>query len=226
MRRQHWWHAHENRVLLASLAAGIAGVVCTLGFVWFGDFTPKVRWTVTLAVLLPWWAFAWSARERVISPLRTLANLLEAMREGDYSIRGRGAGGSDALGEVMTQVNMGATRVCSVGRWKLRPTRGEERPSRCLLRRRAAFETQEPRRESAGGCGAHCGPHGSRGWPGRVPGGRPPDRYPTLAGAAAGIRRSSPGKGLPPDAACRPRSRRAREEELKPGSGWCAQRMN
>ncbi len=110
MRRQHWWHAHENRVLLASLAAGIAGVVCTLGFVWFGDFTPKVRWTVTLAVLLPWWAFAWSARERVISPLRTLANLLEAMREGDYSIRGRGAGGSDALGEVMTQVNaMGAT---------------------------------------------------------------------------------------------------------------------
>ncbi len=110
MKRQHWWHAHENRVLLASLGAGLAGVLCALGFVWLGDFTAKVRWTVTLAVLLPWWGFAWSARERVISPLRTLANLLEAMREGDYSIRGRGAGGSDALGEVMTQVNaMGAT---------------------------------------------------------------------------------------------------------------------
>ena len=49
-------------------------------------------------------------RERVASPLRTLANLLEAMREGDYSIRARGARAEDALGEVMQQVNaMGAT---------------------------------------------------------------------------------------------------------------------
>jgi nitrogen fixation/metabolism regulation signal transduction histidine kinase len=46
----------------------------------------------------------------VASPLRTLANLLEAMREGDYSIRARGARNEDALGEVMQQVNaMGAT---------------------------------------------------------------------------------------------------------------------
>jgi len=110
MRRRRWWHAHENRVLLASLSAGLAGVLTALGFVWFGDYTPKVRWTVTLFVVLPWWFIAWSARERVVSPLRTLANLLEAMREGDYSIRGRGAGADDALGEVMTQVNeMGAT---------------------------------------------------------------------------------------------------------------------
>ena len=46
----------------------------------------------------------------VASPLRTLANLLEAMREGDYSIRGRTGDREDALGEVMAQVNeMGAT---------------------------------------------------------------------------------------------------------------------
>ncbi len=44
------------------------------------------------------------------SPLRTLANLLEAMREGDYSIRARAAQGEDALGDVMQQLNaMGAT---------------------------------------------------------------------------------------------------------------------
>ena len=54
--------------------------------------------------------FAAAVRERVASPLRTLANLLEAMREGDYSIRARGARYEDALGEVMQQVNaMGAT---------------------------------------------------------------------------------------------------------------------
>ncbi len=49
-------------------------------------------------------------RERVASPLRTLANLLEAMREGDYSIRARGVKSDDAMGEVMQQVNaMSAT---------------------------------------------------------------------------------------------------------------------
>ncbi len=57
-----------------------------------------------------WWGFAAAVRERVASPLRTLANLLEAMREGDYSIRARGARGEEALGDVMAQVNaMGAT---------------------------------------------------------------------------------------------------------------------
>lgn len=110
MSRARWWHAHENRVLLAALAAGAAGAIFSLGFVWLNGFTPKVRWTVTAVVAISWWAFAWSARERVAAPLRTLANLLEAMREGDYSIRGRGAGRGDALGEVMTQVNaIGAT---------------------------------------------------------------------------------------------------------------------
>jgi nitrogen fixation/metabolism regulation signal transduction histidine kinase len=41
----------------------------------------------------------------VASPLRTLANLLEAMREGDYSIRARVENPDEALGEVMEQVN-------------------------------------------------------------------------------------------------------------------------
>ena len=40
-------------------------------------------------ILGVWWGCATAVRERVASPLRTLANLLEAMREGDYSIRAR-----------------------------------------------------------------------------------------------------------------------------------------
>ena len=57
-----------------------------------------------------WLGFGFSVRERVASPLRTLANLLEAMREGDYSIRARGTRGGDAMSEVMVQVNaMSAT---------------------------------------------------------------------------------------------------------------------
>src|SRR6202044_1579772 len=57
-----------------------------------------------------WLGFCFAVRERVASPLRTLANLLEAMREGDYSIRARHSKSGDAMGEVMQQVNaMSAT---------------------------------------------------------------------------------------------------------------------
>jgi nitrogen fixation/metabolism regulation signal transduction histidine kinase len=41
----------------------------------------------------------------VVRPLQTLSNILAAIREGDYSIRGRRATSGDALGEVMLEVN-------------------------------------------------------------------------------------------------------------------------
>src|SRR6185312_9837287 len=63
-----------------------------------------------LLVAAFWLGFGLAVRERVASPLRTLANLLEAMREGDYSIRARGGRSHDAMGEVIQQVNaMSAT---------------------------------------------------------------------------------------------------------------------
>jgi two-component system, NtrC family, nitrogen regulation sensor histidine kinase NtrY len=41
----------------------------------------------------------------VAFPLQTLSNLIAAMREGDFSIRGRGGTSPDALGEVIREVN-------------------------------------------------------------------------------------------------------------------------
>lgn len=77
---------------------------------WTGDHTPKVQWTLSVIIIGFWLGFGFSVRERVASPLRTLANLLEAMREGDYSIRARGNKTDDAMSEVMVQVNaMSAT---------------------------------------------------------------------------------------------------------------------
>jgi two-component system, NtrC family, nitrogen regulation sensor histidine kinase NtrY len=101
---------HERRMQLLSLAAGLPATAIALFILWTGNYSDKVRWTDTLLIVGVWWGFSSSIRERVASPLRTLANLLEAMREGDYSIRARSAKGEDALGEVMQQVNaMAAT---------------------------------------------------------------------------------------------------------------------
>ena len=105
-----WVKQHEHRVLLTALASGLPAVIVTLSILWFDNYPARVQWTLTVIVVGFWWGFAVAVRERVASPLRTLANLLEAMREGDYSIRARGARGEDALSEVMQQVNaMGAT---------------------------------------------------------------------------------------------------------------------
>jgi len=96
---------HERRVFWMALAAGFPAVLISLLMLWLGDYTPKVQWTLTLLIVCFWWGFAFSLRERVVRPLQTLSNLLSALREGDYSIRARGARDDDALGEVAREVN-------------------------------------------------------------------------------------------------------------------------
>ena len=98
---------HEKRILVLALAAGAPAVlVCMIMLWWTGDHSAKTQWTLSVLIIGFWLGFCFGLRERVASPLRTLANLLEAMREGDYSIRARGIKSDDAMGEVMQQVNM------------------------------------------------------------------------------------------------------------------------
>jgi two-component system nitrogen regulation sensor histidine kinase NtrY len=96
---------HERRILLMAVTAGLPGSVVALIFLWTGDHPPKVEWTLTVLIAGLWCGFALAVRRRVVFPLQTVSNLLAALREGDYSIRGRHAGEDDALGEVMTEVN-------------------------------------------------------------------------------------------------------------------------
>src|SRR5277367_6016568 len=97
---------HEGRIVLLALAAGLPGVATALIILWWlGDYSSKVQWTLSVLIVGSWWGFAAALRDRVASPLRTLANLLEAMREGDYSIRARGGKTDDAMSEVMQQIN-------------------------------------------------------------------------------------------------------------------------
>jgi two-component system, NtrC family, nitrogen regulation sensor histidine kinase NtrY len=101
---------HERRVQLLALGAGLPAVLVSMIILITGGYSDKVQWTLGVIIVGFWLGFASAVRERVASPLRTLANLLEAMREGDYSIRARGARADDAMGEVMQQVNaMGTT---------------------------------------------------------------------------------------------------------------------
>lgn len=96
---------HEHRILLMAVLAGFPGVLVSLLMLWLGDFTPKVQWTLTVVIVGCWAGFAAATQGWVVRPLQTLSNLLAALREGDYSIRARGARRDDALGEVIIEVN-------------------------------------------------------------------------------------------------------------------------
>lgn len=97
--------SHEGRVVFLAAMAGLPGSATALALLWTGSYTPKVQWTLSVVILALWWGFTLALRERVVFPLQTLANLLSALREGDFSVRGRTPRPDDALGEVMREIN-------------------------------------------------------------------------------------------------------------------------
>src|SRR6266545_1193927 len=97
--------SYEGKITWLTVAAAVPAIFVALALLWFGDYSAKVQWTLTILILGCFAAFISSAREQTIRPLQTMSNLLAALREGDYSIRARGARVGTALGEVLLEIN-------------------------------------------------------------------------------------------------------------------------
>jgi len=95
----------ERQILIRSLASGLAGFIIAMWFLWSGGYSIQTKVTLTVLILLLWMGLAFGLKARVVYSLRTLSNLMEALREGDYSMRIRGACREDALGELILEVN-------------------------------------------------------------------------------------------------------------------------
>ena len=96
---------HERRVFRLALLGGFPAVALALGLLWFGDFTPRTQWTLTILVAGFWLACAAIIREHVVRPLQTVSNMLAALRERDYTLRARGSNPEDALGLLLLELN-------------------------------------------------------------------------------------------------------------------------
>ncbi|OJH38553.1 sensor histidine kinase [Cystobacter ferrugineus] len=83
------WLSYTGRVTLLALASGLPGILIALAFLWKAELDTAAQWSLTLLVLGSWIALVRVLREGLARPLRTLSNLLAALREGDYSVRGR-----------------------------------------------------------------------------------------------------------------------------------------
>ena len=97
--------SHDQRLVVLALGAAAPGTMLALILLWTGDHHPRTQWTLTVATLLIVMGFIASLRARVIMPLQTVANLLSALREGDFSIRARGSRRADALYDLHAEVN-------------------------------------------------------------------------------------------------------------------------
>lgn len=91
-------------VLLVTLA-GLPGSLLALALLARLDVPIDIVASTGLALALAIAVAAHVTRQRVERPLHTIANLLSAMREGDYSFRARSTRRDDALGEVIGELN-------------------------------------------------------------------------------------------------------------------------
>ena len=95
----------EPRIFRLLLWTGAPAVLVALGLLWIEPHSFRLRLTFTLVVLGAWLLGAVIVREYAVRPIQTLANLLAAIREGDFSTRGRAARPDDSLGLAYYEVN-------------------------------------------------------------------------------------------------------------------------
>ena len=97
--------AFQNRLALIALGTGLPATAVAIWFSWCYAPTPELRVISLLTLLGCWIGGAVAVRNHLSFPLQTLANLVEAVRSGDYTLRGRRAEPGDTLGEVVREIN-------------------------------------------------------------------------------------------------------------------------
>ncbi len=99
------WLTYQRLVPLLALALGAPATAVSLILVWTGDFAERTQWSLTVFVVGSWVILLFHMRERLVRPLHAISNMLEALREGDYSLRSRTPNRDDALGLILHEVN-------------------------------------------------------------------------------------------------------------------------
>ena len=95
----------ERRLRLGLYLLGAPTVVLVAFELHQFRIDPSIQW-VALPLLIIAWVFAVSLlMEQIIRPMQTLANVVSALREDDYSFRARGGRRNDALGDLALEIN-------------------------------------------------------------------------------------------------------------------------
>jgi len=96
----------ERRIIRSSLWLAVPGLVVSVILIWLQDWALESKLALLLAQLLICGLIVAALHDQIVRPLQTLANVVGALREEDYSFRARMAVPDDALGELSLEVNM------------------------------------------------------------------------------------------------------------------------
>jgi nitrogen fixation/metabolism regulation signal transduction histidine kinase len=100
----------QARIVLLALAGGLPAILLVLMLIRDLDILASVHRLIVIVLLAVWIGFAIAVYRATVEPLRSIANLLEALRGGDYAVRGRYSRKGDVLGDVVLESNrLGAT---------------------------------------------------------------------------------------------------------------------
>jgi two-component system nitrogen regulation sensor histidine kinase NtrY len=96
----------ERRIIRSSLWLAIPGLLTSAVLIWMQDWAIESKLALLFAEMVVCGLILAALHEQIIRPLQTLANVVGALREEDYSFRARMAIPEDALGELSLEVNM------------------------------------------------------------------------------------------------------------------------
>ena len=98
----------ETRVLYGALLTALPGLLSLLGVLVFGPPEGMALWLLLTGLALVTYALARWQYRRVVHPVYSLSGLIEALREGDYSLRGTA---TSVMGDLVHDLNDLAERL-------------------------------------------------------------------------------------------------------------------
>src|SRR5262249_22253071 len=95
----------ERRVIAFTLLLVFPGLLVTAILLYLLPWTTESKIALFVTEVFVCLLLALAQHEHIIRPLQTLANVVGALREEDYSFRARNAVPNDALGELSLELN-------------------------------------------------------------------------------------------------------------------------
>ncbi|NQZ22520.1 MAG: histidine kinase [Colwellia sp.] len=96
----------SQKIFTLTLAAAIPSYLCCLIFLWLIDYSVYAKILLTTLLSLSVFGFAGLIKQQLKFQFQTLSNLVEAVRGGDFTLRGKKRAEHDALTELTNQINL------------------------------------------------------------------------------------------------------------------------
>jgi two-component system nitrogen regulation sensor histidine kinase NtrY len=95
----------EQRILWRALFLWLPTFAVMVLLLWLGNYSTQTKWTAVILLSVFAIGMALALREFVLRPLQTVANMLAAIREEDFSFKARRGVKDDVLSELVLEVN-------------------------------------------------------------------------------------------------------------------------